>query len=337
MSSQNRLYAFDILKAFACFLVVWGHVVQYGMNTYSFDNPVLKFIYSFHMSLFMVLCGYFSESSMNLSFLMICKKKFCSLLLPCISWGFILVVMILLVHYSENKIRDIFYYVNTFWVSFWFLKSLFICYILAWICFNTTLSIVFTLVFTIIMSQLLPIFNIALMYPCFLIGIKLRTWLDNNFFVKILPLYLFLYIGLFLACKNQYLEISTEIYYIQYSHFYKLIFLRVFKLLFGVSAALFFVVLARKYLWGIRPGGSRLVDIIIQFGKKTLAIYIVHTILVAYFMNKLIKIELSNFFIYNFLVTPVISFFVIIVSIYLILFLNKNRRVSSLLFGSNYL
>ena len=54
----------DGLKGFAILLVVLGHCVQYGLGEVNFNNenyfeyPIFKFIYSFHMPLFMLVSGY---------------------------------------------------------------------------------------------------------------------------------------------------------------------------------------------------------------------------------------------------------------------------------------
>ena len=56
----------DIVKYFTIFCVIWGHVVQ---QTCMLDNPnydyVYRFIYAFHMPLFMGICGYFFAKSVN--------------------------------------------------------------------------------------------------------------------------------------------------------------------------------------------------------------------------------------------------------------------------------
>ena len=82
-----RNKAFDMLKLFAIFLVVWGHCIQ-NLHTCDFyEEPVYKIIYSFHMPLFMVISGYFSLSSMRATTGSFLKKKFNQLLLPSFTWG----------------------------------------------------------------------------------------------------------------------------------------------------------------------------------------------------------------------------------------------------------
>lgn len=57
---------FDIVKCLAIFLVIWGHVIQ---QSCMLDNPnedlIFCWIYSFHMPLFMGVCGYFLSKSIK--------------------------------------------------------------------------------------------------------------------------------------------------------------------------------------------------------------------------------------------------------------------------------
>ncbi|MDE5968902.1 MAG: acyltransferase family protein [Muribaculaceae bacterium] len=60
--SRNRVVWLDILKCMAIFLVLWGHSIQYLRSDSPFDDPVFRFIYSFHMPLFMALSGFLRRS-----------------------------------------------------------------------------------------------------------------------------------------------------------------------------------------------------------------------------------------------------------------------------------
>ena len=60
----ERLDNFDVAKFLAIFLVVWGHVVQQScMLKNPFDDFICQTIYTFHMPLFMGLCGFFFHKS----------------------------------------------------------------------------------------------------------------------------------------------------------------------------------------------------------------------------------------------------------------------------------
>ncbi len=62
--SSRDLY-WDAVKALLIFLVIAGHVVQYYLVGDSWQNPLFKGIYLFHMPLFILLSGYFSTSCMQ--------------------------------------------------------------------------------------------------------------------------------------------------------------------------------------------------------------------------------------------------------------------------------
>ena len=78
MSQNNkRLLAFDAIKLFAIFLVVYGHCILHLQN-YSYDikeNIIYRFVSSFHMPLFMAISGYFGSKIFNLKFSDIVAKK----------------------------------------------------------------------------------------------------------------------------------------------------------------------------------------------------------------------------------------------------------------------
>lgn len=86
----GRMPFFDFLKMFAMFMVLWGHCIQHLQTGEVWNEPMHKFIYTFHLPLFMMIAGFFSLSSLRLNFKQLLIKKGCQLLLPCITWGFIL-------------------------------------------------------------------------------------------------------------------------------------------------------------------------------------------------------------------------------------------------------
>lgn len=59
----------DVCRGIAIFLVIWGHIIQQGLFDAEnvWENPAFKFIYSFHMPLFMLISGYY--------FYFTCKKN----------------------------------------------------------------------------------------------------------------------------------------------------------------------------------------------------------------------------------------------------------------------
>lgn len=98
-TNTTRIKTFDAVKLFAIFLVLWGHVIQH-LQGYAFDiydNIIFRFIYSFHMPLFMAVSGYFGSRISNINFKDHFQKKIHQLIVPaltfgilfCISWHYI--------------------------------------------------------------------------------------------------------------------------------------------------------------------------------------------------------------------------------------------------------
>lgn len=124
----ERLQYIDFAKGISILFVVMGHIVQYNLKGES-PTVVFNFIYSFHMPLFFFLSGYvaaLSNTSMSkdkvLSFI---RKKGVSLLLPFITWGIIVNMLMRNINVEEV--------LQQFWLLFsqpdrgpWFLYTLFV-------------------------------------------------------------------------------------------------------------------------------------------------------------------------------------------------------------------
>lgn len=173
----GRIKVFDLIKFIAIYLVVYGHIQQHLIDIDRQDNPVYTFIYSFHMPLFMIVSGYFSTSSFRMSFTDILVKKGKSLLLPVFTFSLAIAVLYYVVIYGyEVKVITFFQLfaeqMNT-WL--WFLKSLFVCYIVTYLLFSKQwyryLGIIIAIV--LLFVQWL---NLSLMLPSFIFGVLLKKY-----------------------------------------------------------------------------------------------------------------------------------------------------------------
>ena len=135
MIKNARIQWPDILKAFAIILVIIGHVVStYDVRGY--DSPIARWIYSFHMPLFMMLSGMFFKYTLDKPFWSMIKIKCRTLLLPLFSWSIILLLFQLIVTtpFSEWEpcVKD--------WIlsggplrGYWYLKCLFLYLVIGYI------------------------------------------------------------------------------------------------------------------------------------------------------------------------------------------------------------
>lgn len=118
-------------------LVLFGHSIQYGSGIEYLTsglclyNPVFKFIYSFHMPLFMLISGFlFSFSCKNKTAKELLFAKFKQLIIPLFCWSFvatIIQIIKVLAGVSTYKITFIWIcqtILSSFWGGPWFLWAI---------------------------------------------------------------------------------------------------------------------------------------------------------------------------------------------------------------------
>lgn len=122
LRSSFRLDYLDNLKGFLIICVVLGHVIQFS-NPHFDEVPLFRFIYSFHMPLFMWASGYVNyRKKIELGVL---KRRALQLVLPFVAWVTLHAVATMNLHYWI----DVFYNPT---ISVWFIWDLFLI-----ICFTT--------------------------------------------------------------------------------------------------------------------------------------------------------------------------------------------------------
>ncbi|ETD21587.1 MULTISPECIES: acyltransferase family protein [Prevotellaceae] len=124
---KQRILYLDLVKFIAITLVCIGHSYPLTIGNESYFRSV---IYSFHMPLFMLICGYFSISSFSKDFKSFLKQKAKQLLLPALS-GIILSLCLIFIFARERFSLNI--VVTELYGGLWFLKTLFICYLIVYI------------------------------------------------------------------------------------------------------------------------------------------------------------------------------------------------------------
>lgn len=191
---SGRIAAWDLLKLFAIFLVVYGHCMQHLLKVETVNNPLFLWISSFHMPLFMSLSGLFAYKSYRLSVKQYLLKRSREVLLPCVSWSIIILVFLLILTANNQSFSLQSFVVN----SLWFLKSVFVCGVLGLIAFKPQRHRIRWILVSLILSQCCLIWNVFIMYPCFLFGIlifRYISWIINHK-VWVLCLFGFIFFGL---------------------------------------------------------------------------------------------------------------------------------------------
>lgn len=334
----SRLRAFDILKFFAIFLVLWGHSIQYLTSGEFVDKPVYIFIYSFHMPLFMMISGYFASSSMQLAPLVFMKKKFIQLLLPCFSWTILLSALMSL-KFCLKETDFCFWKVvsDGFLYNFWFLKSLFLCYIVAYFGKKLMPNMYLMALVTIILVQLVYWYNLPIMYPCFWVGMYLKSK-DFQWQKNAVVLFVFFLVSFcFLLCfwdKSfwDYKVFNFTSILIEQEHYPLIYWYReAYRILIGIVGGLSFVFLF--FLLFKREKKSKVFGICSEWGKYTLGIYILQSIILETLMAKFVNLDCFGFISFNFLVAPLISVCVLIASVFFVKLVRRWQIISFFFLG----
>lgn len=276
-----RNNAFDILKGFAIFLVVIGHLMQVSMLDYD-HNILWRFIYSFHMPLFFFISGFLSFYSKTDGYDLI-LKRFNSLIIPFFIWS--IIYFFCKDDFNLNFINYLIEIVKVPDKSLWFLWALFFCYLLLFVVKKTTKYIyislaiisVLLLIFSIIVKD--KIFGINLIskqFPFFIMGYLFNNYKDVLFQIinkfKIFILLIFIIAASFWMRKEDPLFYS----YINLGPLFKLAYVFIVGVL-GILSSLVLII-------NIKDSSNNYLQLILSFiGKHTFSIYAVHTLLVDYF------------------------------------------------------
>lgn len=337
---KTRIKYIDLIKAFAIFLVVWGHSIQYLSQEICFDNAVYSYIYSFHMPLFMIISGYFFSSGLKLSFHVILRKKAEQLLLPIVSWSFLLAIFIYLFdYYIKGKTLGVYSILTTLAElirnSLWFIKCLFSCYVISYISLKLFRSEWIACVVTILVFQFFPSpFMERFMLPFFWIGIFLKKYyshINKHRFIIILTTFT-LFLGMLYYWDGSYTigrsPMNKILDFKSWSFSILNLDIAIFRFFIGTTGSLFFIVLFH-YLYS----ENIYIYKICEFGKNTLGIYILQF----YILEKGIScltLPALNPFLFNFIVSPIISIIIILICSFCINIIAKNRYTNLFFLGN---
>ena len=191
MVQIERIIYWDVIKAFAIFLVVYGHCLQYlQVDTEKcWSSCTSGFIYSFHMPLFMMVSGYFARGIYTKSFADNLKHKTLQILLPSISTYIVVGFMLIYMRHEQWGYGLVKLGMNCF-TSFWFLKALYILYVVGivftWIYRKSKyMALVWGISLFILLRDDVEFVHCMSMLPFFLTGMLLyklekRFW-ENKF------------------------------------------------------------------------------------------------------------------------------------------------------------
>lgn len=125
---KERSLYLDVVKGLAIILVVVGHCIQFGSGAdvlrsgVFFADPLFKFIYSFHMPLFMLVSGYLFRYSIQRPAAQVVIAKVRSIVVPLVVWVTLYQVLLLL----RGTTIPVDIFLATYFHELWFLRALFV-------------------------------------------------------------------------------------------------------------------------------------------------------------------------------------------------------------------
>lgn len=325
----ERIISLDVLKCFAIFLVCWAHSIQHLTTADCIDNLLYRWIYSFHMPLFMMVSGFFSVKSMGLTFSQFIEKKLKQIALPGFAWS--LLFSLIGVVLGFHKIH--FTFDITRYMPFWFLWALLICNILAY----AGVKFKGGRIVTLLISQFIPFANVIYMYPAFVLGqivYENRKWIKNHLKqILIISVAVYLVSIIFWGADDWHLLSQTKEMigskgYISAGLFY--VGKTAYKLLVNLSGSMMFfcLFLIADSFWGRNCG-----KILGYIGKYTLIVYILQYYILEQQMSKFVNLDNIQLLFFNFVATPLIAVGVILVCVFVAMLVDKNRYTRLVLLG----
>lgn len=344
-SVRNRYL--DIVKGLLIISVVVGHCVQHGSGrafcsgNYFYDNWLFKFIYSFHMPLFMLVCGYFFANSIERRSLKeTLSKRLKSLLVPILIWS-VIPISIFISKVIRHGIPEEITFIDTaqkilkiITDNLWFLwavlyNSLIVLFIhkvlkdSIW-----AYAVIFILLFFVPNAMYLHCF----MYPYFVLG-----YLYNKRFAKSDKIQsiqqksslLLTITGIAFFAMLPFFErehyIYTSLYNILNGNPLHQTGVDLFRFFIGLFGSIFVMLSIKRLhdLIGDRRG------VLAYLGRNTIGIYIVSSYLNPLLLDICRKLDGPNY-----LYIAIESVIVIILSLSIVTFIKRNHTASRLLLGS---
>lgn len=355
MEKQRNLLA-DMIRGVAIFLMLWGHCVQYcvaGTELDFFENSVFRFIYSFHMPLFMLISGYFfffSFSKRDLYTLL--KYRTQSLVQPIVFCSFFnYLVTIALYNMSQGDYFAIF---DGRWMenlsSLWFLWSVLAASLITTVICKKINNLAGQVVLLIVMSPVVAIFPNAVlnlfMYPYFVIGFYFAKYKDKLpvciYKLKYLSFVLFPVLLCFFE-KKHYIY-TTGLFANSSYNARQMLVIDAYRWGIGLVGSVFMIaVLQLVYHKIILKVKKPWLSIgLTQIGQKSLQIYAFSVAFLSIYLSQgfpqlLSALRIDNIFaknmmIYNYVFTPFLAMGYAF-ALYVVVIIFEKLKISRIMFG----
>lgn len=338
----------DVLRGIAIILVVIGHCIQYGSglnygrNLIFYDNILFKWIYSFHMPLFMLISGYlfyFSEQKYTTKELI--KNKFLTIMVPLFSFSTIIAIINIVKHGITGNVLMLFLsFIRIYLEHFWFLWALFLFSIgmilINKIFKNQNKEYIYLIIY--IISFVVPdrwVFHVfKYVYPYYIIGYlfnknkNFKNWcIDKHNIVNCLLINLFFVFLLFFFQKDIYVYNSFH-YIFNGNGVIRMIGINLFRNLIGLVGSLA-IITTSHLLFQFFSKKQLSFKLINYIGKQSLGIYAISSLIFEFVMQK--ATQFLDTFNYFYLIGE--SILVIVICLIIIKILSLNNITNKIFLG----
>lgn len=307
---MERNILVDKLKGYACFLVLFGHVIMgirlSGINIPPFFKGVELFVWSFHVALFFFLSGVVYKETgewrgkkTRIGFI---KHKLFNLGIPYVVFSTVYILINSFVGQANTNfaVSDILFIWKTPVAQYWFLYALFFLFCI-WACFSGLIKNWLITLIVLLFGYLLPLFGVKLgtfdivFYSALAFGIG--TFIDFKELPK-LPTSLKCIVILFHITVGTVLIIFGKIENAVFKEI---------MILFGIYSSILFISLIQNVKFISR--------FLLFINKYSLQIYLLHTIFTAGIRIILIRFSITNWVLHVIIGTVCGIFFSVLVSV----------------------
>jgi fucose 4-O-acetylase-like acetyltransferase len=340
---KKRNYNVDIIKGLAIFLVIFGHSIQYYSQRYNinfFSNPIFKFIYTFHMPLFMFISGYLFYLTINkYKALKIIQKKARELLIPLLS--FCLIGFIFIIYNLEVKqgINDVYVYINNFtnllFTGYWFIWILLLCSLTVTLVNKVFKDKILIYIILLVLTLLLPdghlFFYYKYMLPYFLIGYycnKLNIQFSFKWISFILLAAFFSLMFIYFK-DNYYIYLSKMSLYS--SDYLNQLWIIMYRYIIGFLGIALIFTLVNFFTSYFKKSTDFILKIFAYIGQYTLGIYLMSSIIFLYMFSLIPLSETHGLLKYCILID--LAFIIILICLNFFGLIKKNKLTYRLFLG----
>ena len=322
--------------------MVIGHCIQFGSGQLILDsgaffsNPVFKYIYSFHMPLFMLISGYLFHYSIKHNSLQIIIGKIKGIIIPLICWHSLYQFIVLALGNSISLRVFLLSYFHTLW----FLRALFVFYMVVLFVNrvfkdNTYIYILVFIISFFIPNHILPDVMVFT-FPFFMLG-----YFVNKFsFIHFIDRYRsiqnnWLFTLIIFALHIGFLHFYKDDFYVYISQTYLLnnkytlghmIFINMYRILTAIwGCGIILILIFHLHKHYIH---SQIFTFLIKLSPATICVYAIN-----HYINDSLLISLPIYQL-NYIIVLIETIIILTFSYTIYIILIKNRILRLLFLGS---